>query len=128
MFIRFVVSKVDDQSQRRQGLFQAAARLRDHGDISATERDRLEDIGAWFNKHLEKPSSLSISKRPHGRAQAISWFKDTAIDHIAKMREVASILEAHDVGVEAITSQRPGYIVYEDQFQVAAYPFSDTKT
>jgi hypothetical protein len=78
--------------------------------------------------HLKKPRRLSISKRPHGKPQAISWFKDTAIDHVAKMREVTSILQAHDVGVEMIKSQRPGYIVYEDQFQIAAYPFSDTNT
>jgi hypothetical protein len=38
------------------------------------------------------------------------------------------ILEAHGVVVERIRTQRPGYIVYEDEHQVAAYPFADTPT
>ena len=32
------------------------------------------------------------------------------------------------MAVEMITAKRVGYIFYEDAFQVAAYPFSDTPT
>jgi hypothetical protein len=30
--------------------------------------------------------------------------------------------------VKVIKTHRPGYVVYEDEFQIAAYPFSDTPT
>ena len=36
--------------------------------------------------------------------------------------------ERYGIEVEIITTTRPGYIVYEDRFQVAAYPFADTPT
>ena len=42
------------------------------------------------------------------------------------MREYQRILEAHGIVVEMLVTQRPGYIVYEGAYQVAAYPFADT--
>jgi hypothetical protein len=58
----------------------------------------------------------------------LSWFKDTAVAHIAKMHRLARILEAHGLPVEELRTERPGYVVYEDAFQVAAEPFRETRT
>jgi hypothetical protein len=44
------------------------------------------------------------------------------------MREFQRILGAYGIAVETIRTRRPGYVVYEDEFQIAAYPFSDTPT
>ena len=44
------------------------------------------------------------------------------------MHGMARVLEAHDVMVEILRSERPGYVVYEDEFQVAAEPFHETLT
>jgi len=128
MFIRFVVRNLDRQSGRRQGLFQAAHALRKSGALNGQDHDRLENIRDWFNEHLDKPTRLAVSSRPHSKAQAISWFKDTATEHIAKMREFQEVLERHGLAVEMIKAKRLGYILYEDEFQVAAYPFNDTPT
>ena len=128
MFVRFVVNEIDPDSGVRQGLYQAVSRLRDSAEISAADCDLLDEINEWFSKNLEKPTQLSISRRPHGKAQAISWFKASAAAHIQRMRQFASVLKSHDIAVEMITSRRPGYIVYEDEFQIAAYPFADTAT
>jgi hypothetical protein len=54
--------------------------------------------------------------------------QDTATSHIGKMREFKTTLERYGIEVEIVTTARPGYIVYEDKFQVAAYPFADTPT
>ena len=128
MFVRFVIKDRDRDSGRRQGLFQAAAALRDAGVLSAKDDDRLERIWGWFNKHLERPARLSLSSRPHSKAQAISWFRDTATEHIAKMREFQEVLERYGLAVQMLKAKRLGYIRYEDEFQVIAYPFSDTPT
>jgi hypothetical protein len=128
MFIRFVIKQLDRNSGRRQGLFQAAAALRDSGLLNGNDDDHLESIWDWFNKNLEKPERLALSSRPHSKAQAISWFRDTATEHIAKMREFQSVLERYGIAVEVIKATRLGYVLYEDEFQVAAYPFSDTPT
>lgn len=128
MFVRFVVKNLDPRSGRRQGLFGAAKALIKSGVLSAADDDHLERVWGWFNEHLEKPARLAVTSRPHGKAQAISWFRDTAFEHIAKMREFQSVLERYGVHVEMIRAKRVGYILYEDEFQVAAYPFSDTPT
>jgi hypothetical protein len=44
------------------------------------------------------------------------------------MHAIAAILHAHGVEVEAIRTERPGYVVYEDKHQVAAEPFKETTT
>ena len=44
------------------------------------------------------------------------------------MREFCLLLEEEGVPVEILRTRRPGYILYEDEHQVAAYPFADTPT
>ncbi len=128
MFIRFVTDAIDDNSGRRQGLFQAAKALRESGKLQDTDHARLEDLRNWFNQHLERPTRLSVSSQHNRQEQAISWFKDTASEHIAKMREIQAILESYGVSVQMIKAKRLGYVLYEDEFQAAAYPFNDTPT
>ena len=54
------------------------------------------------------------------------WFKASAKDHIDKIREIIAVLENYDVSVRMIKTERPGYVVYEDQFQIVAVPFADS--
>ncbi len=39
------------------------------------------------------------------------------------MQELIEILEKYDLIVERLISKNPGYIVYEDEYQVSAVPF-----
>jgi hypothetical protein len=127
-FVRFVAHTKDHRSGRRVGVFHAARRLSDWPHLSQEYCDRLDEIRQWFNQNLERPKRLSLSAKPNKQAQAISWFKESAIEHITQIRAMISILEKHGITVERIRTQRPGYIVYEDEHQVAAYPFADTPT
>jgi hypothetical protein len=45
--------------------------------------------------------------------------------HIAKIREMSYILDENGVYVRTIKARRPGYIVYQDEYQVVAEPFAD---
>lgn len=128
MYIRFVIQANDAMSGRRQGLFQAMADLEDAGALLAHEQERYDAIYDWFRKNLKKPRSFTRSSKPHAKKVALSWFRDTAVDHIAKMRVLAEILAAHGIHVTTLRTERPGYVVYEDQFQVAAEPFNETVT
>jgi hypothetical protein len=128
MYVRFVVAKIDPDSAVRQGLFQAADALRRSGALSIHEAALLTSIEKWFDTNLVKPKRLRRSRLPHRQAKAISWFKSSAGQHIAQIRAIALILESHGRMVDMIKTRRPGYIVYEDEFQIAAEPFSDTAT
>jgi hypothetical protein len=128
MFVRFIIDKRDPDSGRRQGLFQVSWDLSDSGALSAEDDAEIRRIRSWFGGHLKQPDRLALSSRPHAKNTALSWFKDTAIEHITRMREFAQLLEPHGFIVEMIRTDRPGYVLYEDEHQIVAYPFADTPT
>lgn len=127
MYLRFVVSEIDPDSQRYQGIFQVVARLCNSGDLYEDELNRLQEARIWFNEHLEKPTRFTASKPPYYRKpqRAISWFKDTTVDHISEMRQMAAIIEGRGIAVQVLKAERVGYVVYEDEFQIVAEPFAD---
>jgi len=127
MYMRFVVLEIDPSSQRYLGVFQIAARLIDSGELYQDEHEELQGIRDWFDQHLEKPTRFTASKPPYYRKaqRAISWFKEDAVDHIAKVREMAAFIERRGIEVRVLTAQRVGYVVYEDEFQIVAEPFAD---
>jgi hypothetical protein len=128
MFVRFVISTVDGDSGRRQGLFQKAYVLRRSRDLSSDLHEQLDQALTWLDAHLKIPDRFTRGRRKGEPGLAISWFKDSAEDYIRQMRAVCRILNEHGIPTEMITSHRPGYIVFEDQCQIAAVPFSDTAT
>ncbi len=127
MYIRFVTWQIDAESQRSRGILQVAFQLRDLERLDQLQEAHLEELRRWFDVNLEKPSRFTASKPPYYRksSKAISWFKDTATEHISKMREIAAILESHGQAVRMLKAERVGYVVYEDEWQIVAEPFSD---
>ena len=126
-FLRFVVSELDPDSGRRQGVLQAAFTLRDQGELSPEELAALSAVARWLGVNLPKPARFTRKRNnSHRTPVALSWFKDTAREHVAKVRIVAALLEARGIPVVTIATDRPGYIVYEDDFQVVAEPFADS--
>jgi hypothetical protein len=127
-YLRFVIHYNDRDSGRRQGLFQALGTLYHSGKLSSGHKQEYERLRSWFSEHLEAPERFARSTKTHAKKVALSWFKDSALEHIARMRAMAEILEAHDIVVDEIRTERPGYIVYDDEHQVAAEPFKETPT
>ena len=128
-FIRFVVAAPDPTSQVRQGVFQAVAELRDEAALSEAEDRLIGDALAWFVKNLPEPQRFSRKRNASHRDQrGIAWLKDSATDHLRRIRELVVILEEHGRKVSMLESERPGYVVYEDPYQVIAEPFAETET
>lgn len=129
MYLRFVVAEIDDDSERSLGVFHAVWNLRDAGKLHSYEEDQHDMVRWWFSANLERPSRFTAAKAPvyRKKKRALSWFKDTAVEHIAQIRELVAILETHGVHVRTLKARRVGYIVYEDEHQIVAEPFADTK-
>lgn len=123
MYVRFVTTRQHPDTGVQMGIFQTNRLFPPYGQVADWDELRLAELKAWFNDHLEKPERVARSRRPNGHHAAISWFKATAHEHIARARELASLLEAYGVPTMMLTTDRPGYIVYEDEHQVAAEPF-----
>lgn len=128
MYIRFVIHQRDEDSGRRMGLFQVLADLREAGLLTVFEEEQLLAIRDWFDDNLVTPGSFRRSKKYHAKNVALSWFKDSATEHIAKMYEFKYILEDHDIVVDVIRTDKPGYVVYEDLHQITAEPYAETVT
>ena len=120
MFVRFAVTYKDKDSQQPQGLFHAARTLIDSGKMAVPEADTIQAIFSWFNGNLTVPKRRQLHER------AIFWFKNDAQEHISRLWQLAHLLEPHGLLVEFVKTDRPGYVVYEDDHQVAAIPFRDT--
>jgi hypothetical protein len=125
VYLRFVVADIDESTGRELGLFHAVRDLRETGKLQHHEEEQHDLIRQWFNDNLEKPTRFTASKPPYYRKQdkAISWFKDSANQHLARMRELSNILEHHGISVRMLKTDRVGYVVYEDEYQVVAEPF-----
>jgi hypothetical protein len=126
MYLRFVVAEFDEDSERELGVFHAVRNLREKGRLFPYEEEQHDLIREWFNENLEKPSRFTSSKPPFYRKKnrAISWFKDSALEHLNRIRSLVAILENHGVFVQMLKTDRVGYIVYEDDYQIVAEPFS----
>ncbi|MGD0839565.1 MAG: hypothetical protein ABSA32_00275 [Candidatus Acidiferrales bacterium] len=124
--MRFVVDEIHEVSNKELGVFQAAWNLRVDGKLYPDEEEQLDVIRRWFNENLEKPARFTVSKPPFYRKKrkAISWFKDSALEHIAYVRSMIAILENHGVSVRMLTTDRVGYVAYEDDYQIVAEPFT----
>jgi len=126
-YLRFVVLDIDEDSGCRQGLFAALGRLSRTDALFAHEQRAYDDTRRWFGRHLPVPTRFSRSTRKNPKAVAICWFKAGAGTHIANMRTLASILDAHGTHVQVLTTRNPGFVVYDDEFQVAAEPFARSR-
>jgi hypothetical protein len=118
-YIRFVIGRTDEDSHVGQGIFQAAAQALEWRTITGSDADELNELRAWFNENLEKPSSFGRANLHRG----ICWFRTEASEHISRMWEMVRILERNGIFVKKLRTDRPGYVVYEDEFQILAEPF-----
>ena len=125
MFIRFAISARHERSGQGTGIFSALYALERHGELAPYELEWFRAAETWFNEHLRRPDRLAWSSRPNAPKRAITWFKASATDHVTRMRELVALLEHKAIAVDEFHSERPGYIVYEDEHQVAAMPFEN---
>lgn len=128
-FVRFVASNTTSLSGRHEGVLQLADEIRKAGALPDAEYLRLTNALDWLDTHLPTPSRFNrtTSKGAYRRETAgLSWFKDSATEAIERIWVVVEILKAHGHHVSMLTTDRPGYIVFEDDYQIVAEPFADT--
>lgn len=124
MYIRFTTQFINPYGELDTGIFMALKYLRD--DHPLTKNDdiyKLKELTGWFNQHLQKPTRFSNGTSKYNARISLSWFKDSATEHIKKIQEFIDIAERYDIIIERVSSKNPGYIVFEDEHQVSAVPF-----
>lgn len=131
MFLRFIVLRTSEASGVRDGLFGTAYDLHNSSSLAADDQHELADLLNWFDSNLTTPDRFNRTKsKGHYRrnTHGISWLKSGALDHVDRMRRLAALLARQGHATEVLKTDRPGYIIYEDDAQVVAEPFNDTPT
>lgn len=124
MYLRFTTQFINPYNEPETGIFMALKYLRDdHPTTRDEDINKLKLLTGWFNQYLDKPDKFSNASNKNPASISLSWFKDSAKEHIQKIYELIEILERYDFIVERVASKNPGYIVYEDEFQISAIPF-----
>jgi hypothetical protein len=118
-YIRFVVGHKDEESHFDRGILNATAQALEWQGIKGADADELNELLAWFGNNLERPTSFGRDSLRRG----ICWFKTGSIEHISRIWEMVRILERNGIYVKKVSSSRPGYIIYEDEWQLVAEPF-----
>jgi len=130
-FIRFALARRHPDSGVEDGTFSLAYELRDSPHVAVTDRAVLLENLAWFEKNLNTPTRFNRTKSKgfyRRTTRGITWFKDSAADHLARMHQIKGVLERYGHSVMMLAETRVGYVIYDDAFQVVAEPFSDTQT
>lgn len=126
MFLRFISAEVDEDSGVSMGLFCATEKLLDDVALHEYEYEALLDCIDWFTRHLRDPFRYRLE--PERLAyQSICWFRSTAHEHLSRAWEMVALLEERDILMRMIKTEVPGYILYEDNAQVLAYPYADLR-
>ena len=116
MFLRFVVGADGEDHRQLTGVIAEARLLRDDGLLYDYEDAWLQAQFDWFNANVPVPP-YSKSKWPD---QCAAWFKNTttAADAIGRMWEFVQLLRENGKNVRILSSKLPGFVWYEDDFQV----------
>ena len=117
-YIRFIVTTDHDSKTACTGVVASLRILGEDGNLPDYYLESSTEIFDEMNRDLTCPP-WHDAKLDSG---CVSWFKDTAGGQhwIGKFREIVAILEDAGVEVATLTTERPGMIVYEDEFQVVA--------
>ncbi|WP_253820085.1 hypothetical protein [Vibrio coralliilyticus] len=87
------------------------------------EFEHITAVMGWLDENLESPLDYLNKQKSKKSEVYISWFLESASDHISKIREFVFLVESKGVTVEQLRTEAPGKIVYADKYQVFAKPF-----
>ncbi len=130
-FIRFVRPNEIEGTAFKEGFFCAAYELLNDPKISEHTLAELNALLAWFRQNLTVPKKFNRSKSKgcyRRNTKGLSWYKEDASAVIEKSFELIQLLEENEFAIGIIRTDRVGYIVFEDDHQIVAEPFSDTPT
>lgn len=124
MFLRFQ-SAVPNGRGTYPGIFAMTNGLRDAGLLAGDDAEWVRRQNAHGDRSYTDPSTVvadcyDATINPGARA----WFKDDAADLLLMARRYTRLLDRYGVPWVELRSERPGQIVYEDQVQVVAVPFT----
>jgi hypothetical protein len=121
MYLRFVVGLDNADHRQLTGVITEARLLRDNDELHDYEDAWLQEQFDWFNAHIPVPP-YSKSNWPSGCS---AWFKNNGVasEAINRVWEFVNLLKENGKNVRVLKSKKPGYVLYEDDFQIVVTEF-----
>ena len=117
-YFRYCASYVSPHTHQRYGIFIAVWHLVRDKKVSPEDEDAYWKARAWFEANLPIPSFHATGNTE----RAVTWFKESAmgskvVEELKIYREIAARYGTH---IELISSESPGLVIYEDEYQIGA--------
>jgi hypothetical protein len=106
----------------RTGIFSAALDLRDEDSLADCECAQLCELLRWFDEYLPEPTSFTRARRTSCVRHGVCWFKHSARMHLAQIWQMVALLERNGIWIRMLKAHWPGYVIYEDDWQIVAVP------
>ena len=116
-FFRLTSTNLHPRSHEPCGVFRAAGILECSRHLDPVDRDRLHGLFDWFHRSLPRPRNVKPS--------TIFWFRSQAGECASRVWEMVQLLRDNGIPIQTMWTRRPGWIEYQDRFQVGAVPFTD---
>ncbi len=118
MYLRFQGRVPNEGSPSNLGIFQLAFDLRDRVDTPDYAYQVLQFHLNWLKVHLTSPAILDEREN----IRAICWFKPEARKPLLHIWPIKAMLEEFGYPIDVLKTRHPGWILYEDGWQVVARP------
>jgi GNAT superfamily N-acetyltransferase len=116
-YFRYCSRAESPYTRQRYGIFVAVWHLIRDKKVTPEEESAYWVARKWFDENLPNPPFY----KGGNPAKAITWFKESAMDS-AVVKELSlyrNIAEKYGVTIDVISTETPGEIVYEDDYQIA---------
>jgi hypothetical protein len=128
MYLRFVTDEVDLRTGKAKGMFSLAYELIRESVLSYDDEGLLKQSLNWVESNIPIPTKFSRTNNEYRKnTGGLCWLKSESREAVSKHWDVKNVLEIAGYSVKLIKTNNPGKMVYEDDFQAVALPFSSQK-
>lgn len=135
VYLRFTSSDavhlgLRDGKRVHRGIFGPAYRVRRDKTYPLYLRKAIHQDLLWFEDKLPVPSRghFCVRSKTWWRSQGICWFRDNAREMVSRAHGLRVLLLECDIFIASLRTERPGQILYKDDFQIIAKPDAATPT
>ncbi|MEM6820321.1 MAG: hypothetical protein AAF558_00070 [Verrucomicrobiota bacterium] len=115
-YIRFIVLTDHKDKLRCTGIVSWLDKLLQSSEIPSYYLDSASEIMDKFDADLPVPPF----EEKKWDDNFVSWFKNSSSEWISLCREIVVLFSELDIVTDVLTTDKPGMIVYEDEWQVVA--------
>jgi len=113
-----------------RGIFGPAYAVRRDKTYPQYLRIAVRDELLWFEDKLPVPprGRFQVRSKTWWRSQGICWFRSEAREMVRRAYGLRNLLAECDILISQLHTDRPGQILYQDDFQIIAKPAAETPT